>query len=308
MEHSYELVRLLAQGGMADVYLARLADVPVVLKVLNDEYANSAEARLLFAHEARLARVLRHQNLATVYGLAHERYLAMEYVDGANLCELLAIATHTGCAITYECAIAIAAAAARGLDHAHRLGVVHRDVSLSNIMVRRDGVVKVIDFGIARSRDAVHVTNPGTLRGKPSYMSPEQCLGNEVDRRTDVFALGIVLYELATGRPCFVGTTSFARMVAIVHGEYISPSRYDARFPAGLERVIRKALAVDPADRYQSAAQLGEALRDLARAYAWSSDGGCLAKLMADLLGEEPGAGDFDDETYVGPPPFAFAA
>ena len=313
---NYELVRLLAQGGMADVYLARPIglDCDVVLKVLNAACENSAEARSLFADEARIARVLRHPNLATVYGIAHERYLAMEYVEGADLRELLVIATQTGRTISFEAAIAIVAAAASGLDYAHRqcdpdgspLHLVHRDVSLSNIMVRHDGVVKVIDFGIARSGSSVHVTDPGVVRGKASYMSPEQCLGSAIDCRTDVFALGVVLYELTTGRPCFDGATTFSRMLAVVHGEYAAPSTIDARYPAALERVIRKALAIDPAHRYQSAAELVAALRDVARGHAWSCDQRCIAELMTELLG--PQGHDFDDDTHIGPPPFALAA
>jgi serine/threonine protein kinase len=211
---SYELVRLLAQGGMADIYLAKSLAASsrfVAVKVLNARRAADPEARALFADEARLVGMLDHLNLAGVLEVDVEagvHYLVMDYVHGADLREILAFAAATDRAIPYDCALTIVAAAAAGLHHAHTrcdddgypLDLVHRDVSLSNIMVGHDGSVKVIDFGIAQSSQAIHRTNPGIVRGKASYMSPEQCLGDVVDLRTDVFALGVVLYELTTGR------------------------------------------------------------------------------------------------------------
>src|SRR5690606_18431290 len=156
-----------------------------------------------------------------------------------------------GRAVPYAIAISIIAAAAAGLDHAHRRGdaggnplrLVHRDVSLSNIMVGHDGSVKVVDFGIASTTISDVHTIPGVVRGKASYMSPEQCLGDELDHRTDVFALGVVLYELTTGTRCFHGKSDFERMLAVVRGDYIAPCRIVADFPPELEQVIRTALA-----------------------------------------------------------------
>ncbi|HEY6036138.1 MAG TPA: serine/threonine-protein kinase, partial [Kofleriaceae bacterium] len=205
---NYELLRLLAQGGMADIYLARARDGrPCAIKVMNPGRAGDAEACTLFMDEARVLGMLDHANLAGVYEVAKEGhcyYLAMELVHGADLRELLAMAERAETEMPYETAVAIVAAAAAGLDHAHRrcspdgrpLRLVHRDVSLSNIMVTHDGSVKVIDWGIACAAVSEHHTNPGVVRGKASYMAPEQALGEEVDLRTDVFALGVVLYEL----------------------------------------------------------------------------------------------------------------
>ena len=298
---NFELVRLLAQGGMADIYLARQVgsalDRHVAVKVLNQARASDGEARALFLDEARLLAMLHHQHLATVFevgadGAAH--YLAMEYVHGADLRGLLGAASRAGVAIPYEVALSIIAAAAAGLDHAHRrcgpdgrpLHLVHRDVSLSNVMVGYDGSVKVVDFGIATATVSSHQTNPGIVRGKASYMSPEQCLGDPVDLRTDVFALGIVLYELTTGKRCFQGGSDFERMLAVVQGSYVPPSVHVADFPADLEQVIATALSNDPEGRYPSAAAMIDALEQVAAAHGWVLGSTMIQRTMHALFGD----------------------
>ncbi|MEO8553927.1 MAG: serine/threonine-protein kinase [Kofleriaceae bacterium] len=296
----YELLRLVAQGGMADIYLARTADQRLcAVKVMNPIRAGEAEACTLFLDEGRVLGMLDHPNLANVYEVAKEGhcyYLAMEFVHGADLRELLSAAERADVALPYETAAAIVAAAASGLDHAHRrcspdgkpMRLVHRDVSLSNIMVSHQGAVKVIDFGIARAAVSDHHTNPGVVRGKASYMSPEQALGEVVDLRTDVFALGVVLYELTTGRRCFSGPSDFERMLAVVRGEYIAPSAVVPGFPKALERVIQQALAVDKHKRYASAAALLEALEQLAAGEGWRLGTASITALMHELYGEAP--------------------
>ncbi len=305
---NFELLRLLAQGGMADIYLARhlggQLERHVAVKVLNRQRASDPEACALFLDEARLLAMLNHHNLATVYEVDVEsgvHYLAMEFVHGVDLRELLAAAQGAGTAISYDVALGVVAAAAAGLDHAHRrcdgegkpMHLVHRDVSLSNIMIGHDGAVKVVDFGIATATVSTHYTNPGIVRGKASYMSPEQCLGDPVDLRTDVFALGVVLYELTTGRRCFVGNSDFERMVAVVRGEYVRPSELIADYPPELEQVVCTALALDPAQRYASAAQLIEALERVMAGRGWSGGARTIVRFMHELFGEvlEPWAG-----------------
>jgi len=296
---SYELVRLLAQGGMADVYLARQLATGEhrAVKVLNQACAHDAEARAMFHDEARLLGMLRHDHLAAVHEANSDsgvHYLAMEYVDGADLRGLLAAAERQDAAISYEAAVSIIAAAARGLDHAHRrcspdgqpLHLVHRDVSLSNIMVGRDGSVKVVDFGIATATISSHETSPGVVRGKTSYMSPEQCLGDAVDLRTDVFALGIVLYELTTRRRCFVGNSDFERMLAVVHGNYTRPTEAVEGFPVELAAVIERALALDPAERFASAAALFEALEHAAAVHGWTLGAEAITATMQALYAD----------------------
>ncbi|MDB4958075.1 MAG: Serine/threonine protein kinase, partial [Myxococcales bacterium] len=256
---NYELIRLVARGGMADVYLARQRGVGqferhVAVKVLNGAHSNDLEARALFLDEARLLAMLGHHNLASVFEVAIQddvHYLAMEYVHGADLREVLNVAGKTGRAIPYEAATSIIASAAAGLDHAHRrcgpdgkpLHLVHRDVSLSNIMVGHDGNVKVVDFGIATATVSSVHTQPGVVRGKASYMSPEQCLGDDVDLRTDVFALGIVLYELTTGHRCFPGNNDFERMISVVRGDFVPPSVHIPSYPPALEAIVKIALS-----------------------------------------------------------------
>jgi serine/threonine protein kinase len=219
----------------------------------------------------------------------------MEYVHGKDLRELLAACAREAREVPFAVALSIVAAAAAGLDHAHRrcapdgrpLHLVHRDVSLSNIMVGFAGEVKVVDFGIARANVSSHHTQPGIVRGKASYMSPEQCLARPVDLRADVFALGIVLYELTTGRRCFLGDTDFDRMVAAVRGVYIPPTVHTPTFPRELEAVIVKALAVEPGNRYASAAAMIEALEHVARQYSWQLGAAPVAAFVGELFDEE---------------------
>ena len=294
---SFALVRLLAQGGMADIYLAHQdgLDRDVAVKVLNAERACDPEARSLFRDEARVLAMLSHANLASVYDVACEaglHYLVMEYVRGVDLRELM----QTVDVVDYPTAVAIVKAAAAGLDHAHRrcgpdgkpMHLVHRDVSLSNIMITYEGAVKVVDFGIARATVSSHHTNPGVVRGKASYMSPEQALGDPVDLRTDVFALGIVLYELTTGRRCFQGSSDFERMLAVVRAEYVGPQTVVPGYPAALAHVIATALSIDPAHRFASAAALIDALEQVAHTEGWSTGAPAIARLMAEVYGSGP--------------------
>jgi len=309
---NYELIRLLAQGGMADIYLARQIglDRQVAVKVLNTKRAEDPDSRTLFMDEARLVGMLSHENLASVYEVAVEagiHYLAMEYVDGADLRELLARAQVMGMAIPYGTALTIVAHTAAGLDYAHRkdvdgrpLRLVHRDVSLSNIMITMEGAVKLIDFGIAISTASQHHTNPGIVRGKASYMAPEQAIGDPCDARTDVFALGVVLYELCTGMRCFPGNSDFERMLAVVRGEFVPPSVHVPEIPAALEQVICTALSLDPAYRFETAGDMIEALEAVAALEGWRIDKRATARLMFEVY---PPDDRWEDDTELVAPP-----
>ena len=297
----YELLQQIARGGMADVFLARDGHGRhVAVKILDAEHAADAESRALFADEARVLGLCDHPALARIHEVGEHdgaAFLAMDFVHGVDLRALM----QRRDVVDFQTAIAIVAAAAAGLDHAHRrcdpdgrpLHVVHRDVSLSNIMVGYDGGVKVVDFGIARTARSLHATCPGTVRGKASYMSPEQALGDPVDRRTDVFALGVVLYELTCGRRCFGGASDFDRMLAAVRGEYVAPAELDPRFPPPLANAIATCLAIDPAQRFASAAALIDALDAVARAYGWTTDQRAIAEFMREVYGD---VGDTLDE------------
>ncbi|HEY1814458.1 MAG TPA: serine/threonine-protein kinase [Kofleriaceae bacterium] len=254
-------MRPLAAGGMGAVYLARdPGGRELALKVL---HSGEPALREMFDREVRACLSFDHPGLPRVCSYGSERgvaYLAMDYVRGVDLVELV----DTMRCANYALAIAIASSAADALDHAHRGGLVHRDVSPSNVMVTFDGDVKVIDFGIAAP---IGTSHDGAICGKAAYIAPEQCLGDPVDARSDVWALGVVLYELATGRPCFVGNNELACMLAVMRRDFVLPSELDPAFPRELEHVIATALAVDPAQRYASAAELAEALRELPCAY-----------------------------------------
>jgi eukaryotic-like serine/threonine-protein kinase len=323
---TYELLRPLAQGGMADIYLARrvgpgLFERHVAIKVLNQNRATDAEACTMFLDEARLLAMLNHQNIAAVFEVDvvdGKHYLAMEYVHGADLRDVLTAAQRSGRGLPFDVAVAIVCAAAAGLDHAHRrcgpdgkpLRLVHRDVSLSNIMVGHDGSVKVVDFGIASTTIASVQTLPGVVRGKASYMSPEQCLGDPVDHRADIFALGVVLYELTTGARCFHGKSDFDRMLAVVRTDYIAPSALVASYPPELEQVIRTALAADPARRFASAAAMIDALEQVAVAQGWASGPGSIQRMMRDQFGAvaEPWTSYADDAPATEPHALVLAA
>lgn len=320
---TYELLRPLAQGGMAEIYLARRLgpgqfERHVALKVLSETRAADAEACTMFLDEARLVAMLNHQNIASVLEVDvvdGKHYLAMEYVHGADLRAVLAASQRTGIALPIETAVSIVCAAAAGLDHAHRrcgpdgkpLELVHRDVSLSNLMVGHDGSVKVVDFGIASTTIAQVQSTPGIVRGKASYMSPEQCLGEPVDHRADIFALGVVLYELTTGARCFHGKTDFDRMVSVVRSDYIAPSALVASYPPALEHVIRTALAPDPEQRFATAEAMIVELEEVAAAHGWAYGTGAIQRMMRDLFGDvpEPWAPSPDDAPVTEPHPLA---
>lgn len=285
---------------MADIFLARSTTSfgrHVAVKVLDMDKAVDDDARAMFLDEARVCALLNHQNIASVLEVAVDdglHYIAMEYVHGVDCRGLLTACAKVERTVPFETAIAIVAGAASGLDHAHRrctadgepLRIVHRDISLSNIMVGYDGSVKVVDFGIASTAIASVHTMPGVVRGKASYMSPEQCLGNRVDYRTDIFALGIVLYELATGTRCFQGKTDFDRMLAVVRGDYVQPSNLIPEFPLDLERIIQIALAPDPDMRFASCAEMVEALERCAAANRWSTSSAAIARIMHAVFGD----------------------
>src|SRR4051794_34281470 len=274
----YEILTPLAPGGMARLYIGRSTGIGgferhVVLKMILPERANDHIAVQMFLDEARLAASLNHQNVAQVFEVGQDtgvHYLAMEYVHGQDLRALLAKAGSLGTRIPLELALTVVAGAAAGLNHAHErrgadgtpLGIVHRDVSPSNLMIGYDGAVKLLDFGIAKATSRSVETQSGVIKGKFAYMAPEQCRGREVDRRSDVFSLGIILYEVTTQHRCFRADSDFDTMHRIVTGDIVRPTRLVQGYPQALEAIVMKALAVDANQRYQSAGLLLEALEN----------------------------------------------
>ncbi|MEO9159809.1 MAG: protein kinase [Kofleriaceae bacterium] len=301
----------LAAGGMARIYIGRSTGIGsferhVVLKLITPERANDHTAVQMFLDEARLAASLNHQNVAQVFEVGEDlgiHYLAMEYVHGQDLRALLAKAGSQGTRIPLDLALTVVAGAASGLNHAHErrsadgtpLGIVHRDVSPSNIMIGYDGSVKLLDFGIAKATSRSVETQSGIIKGKFAYMAPEQCRGRDVDRRSDVFSLGIILYEITTQHRCFRADSDFDTMHRIVTGDVVRPTRLVQGYPAALEAIVMKALAVDAVQRYQSAALLLESLEAFAIASRYSLSTMGLGRFMRDMFGEitEPWLGNW---------------
>ncbi len=302
----YEIVRELATGGMARIYLARVSgtagfEKSVVLKCILPQLAEDSAFVQMFLDEARLAATLRHTNIADVIDVGVEagtHFFAMEHVNGQNARSVRVRAKDVNLPIPLEVTIAIVAATAAALEYAHTresasgpLQIVHRDVSPSNIIVSYEGAVKLVDFGIARASGRGRAkTRTGMRKGKTPYLSPEQCRGNTVDRRSDLFSLGTVLYELATGTRPFRGNSDFEVMEAIVESSPMPPSKLVASLPAQLDAIVATLLARAPEARFQSAAQLGEALDDLVASCGLRTAAHVVARYMHDLYDDKPTA------------------
>jgi eukaryotic-like serine/threonine-protein kinase len=253
----YEIQRGIARGGMAEVYLARdqLLDRPVAVKVLFPEYARDPSFVERFRREAQSAAGLNHPNIVAIYDWGQERgtyFIVMEYVRGRSLREVV----HVNGAFSARRTAEIGAEIAGALEFAHRNGVVHRDVKPGNVLLTGDGDVKVTDFGIARAGASDALTQTGAVMGTASYFSPEQAQGLDVDGRSDVYSLGVVLYEMATGVPPFTGESPVAVAYKHVRENPAKPSVHAPDLPPDLERIILTAMAKDPDSRYQTADEL----------------------------------------------------
>ncbi|MBZ0231333.1 MAG: protein kinase, partial [Deltaproteobacteria bacterium] len=277
----YEIVQRLALGGMAEIYLARMSGLAgfakhVVLKRILPSHARDAEFVRMFFNEARYAATLDHPNIAHVYDLGEEQglhYFTMEYLHGEDCRTLLRELAQRQRILPLEHALTIVVGAATGCHFAHELtgddgkplGLIHRDVSPSNVVVTYAGAVKLVDFGIAKATNLEDVTAVGVTKGKLAYMAPEQCRGESLDRRVDVYALGVLLYELATQRRAFAGQNDAQVMWAVITGEVPPPSTHLPGFPPALEAIIRRAMDVDRTKRFTTARELAQAVEGFAR-------------------------------------------
>jgi serine/threonine protein kinase len=300
---------------MAELYLAKAVGVagferPCVLKLVLPHLTEDAEFLDMFLSEARLAATLDHSNVVHVTDIGEvdgEFFFVMEYVHGRDVRSLLR-ASNPG-TIPLQAALTIAHGIAEGLHYVHErrdatgrfLGLVHRDVSPSNVMVSYDGAVKIVDFGIAKATELRHATRTGVLKGKVHYMSPEQCEGHGVDRRTDVFALGILLYEMTTGRPLFTGTNDYYVMSRIVRSVFARPREVDPAYPPELERIVLRALARDPKERYLSAQAMQLDIEAYAHTAGIALSARALSETMHDVFGDAPPPNFDEDEEEVAP-------
>jgi two-component system LytT family response regulator len=267
----YRVVSRLGEGGMGAVYLAD--DTPlgrrVALKILHAELAADPERMHRFVQEAKLASALTHPNVAYIHEIGEDlglRFLAMEYVEG----EPLSVSLSRG-QLAFSELLSVAVQVADALDAAHAKGIVHRDIKPSNLMLTPRGHVKVLDFGLAKlettgNRDETQlITGAGVVLGTVAYMSPEQALGRDVDHRTDLFSLGVVLYEMATGRLPFSGATASETLARILGAQPEAIARFNYDVPESLDRMVRKCLEKDRERRYQSARELLVDLKNLER-------------------------------------------
>jgi serine/threonine protein kinase/tetratricopeptide (TPR) repeat protein len=272
---SYTIERLLGRGGMGEVYLAHdhRLDRPVALKFLPAEFAEDADERARLEREARMAAALRHPRICPIYEVGEtpdgRPFIAMEYVEGATLQDRVTIDL-----FSVDEAIDIGIQIAEALEEARARGVVHRDLKSANIVLTPAGDVKVLDFGLAKRLEPYgtsdqttesKLTSHGAVIGTAAYMAPEQALGRPVDHRSDLFAFGIVLYELLTGRLPFAGRTMMELLNAVVNHTPPAIPRFNEQVPDALVRVVGKLLEKNPAQRYQSARDVLNDLRRLRR-------------------------------------------
>jgi serine/threonine-protein kinase len=276
----YSLFAELASGGMATVYLGRMNGEmgfgrTVAIKRLHPHTAREPEFVSMFLDEARLAARVQHPNVVTTLDIVNsdeELFLVMEYVQGASLGALVRTAKEQGFGVPVPIAVSIAIGYLSGLHAAHEandeegrpLGIVHRDVSPQNVLVGTDGVARLLDFGVARAATRLTATREGQLKGKLCYMAPEQLTG-EVTRQTDVYAAGVVLWEVLTGQRLFQGDTDFQILHSVTRGEIPPPSRLNPEVSPELDRIVLQAVVRDPSARWPTAQAMAHALDEATR-------------------------------------------
>jgi serine/threonine-protein kinase len=253
----YEIETLLGQGGMARVFRGtdRVLDRTVAIKVLSPQFADDDQFVARFRREAQAAAGLNHPNIVGVYDTGDQgdvHFIVMEYVEGRTLRDVI----RSDGPLLPERAAEIGGAVARALSSAHEAGLVHRDIKPGNIMLTREGEVKVMDFGIARTSTGDTLTQTAAVLGTASYLSPEQAQGLPVDTRSDIYSLGCVLYEMLTGRAPFIGDSPVAIAYMHVKEDPVPPSRLNPDVPPTLDAVVLKAMAKNPANRYETAEEL----------------------------------------------------
>ena len=299
----YRLARRIAVGGMAEIYLARTESIEgfeklAVVKRILPQFARDKNFLRMFLDEARLAATLEHPNIVAVYDIGEqdgEYFFTMEYVHGQSLREVMRAASLRRQWIPLEHSLAIVIAVCAALHHAHEkvghdgqpIKIVHRDVSPSNVLITYDGGVKLTDFGIAKATTVSERTAAGTLKGKIPYMSPEQCRAEPLDRRSDICALGVLLYELTVGRRPYQAKNDVALLSVVARGEAPPPSAIWRAYPKDLERIVMNAMARDRNYRCPTARALQMDLEEFARLYRIPLSTARLAHYMEYLFDAE---------------------
>ena len=299
----YLLLERLNVGGMAEVFVAKAFGVEgferiLAIKKILPTMAEDEEFITMFIDEARISVQLNHANVVHIHELGkHDDayYIAMEYVPGKDLRSLLERFRRRKEIMPTAMAVYCATKICEGLDYAHRkkdargqeLFIIHRDVSPQNILISFEGEVKIIDFGIAKAANRSQKTQAGILKGKFGYMSPEQVRGLPIDRRSDIFAVGVIIYEMLTGEKLFVGESDFSTLEKVRNAEVPAPRQFNPNIPAGLEKVVMKALAREQEERYQWSSDLQEDLMRFLLAGDAIYSGKHLAAFMKDAFAED---------------------
>ncbi len=304
----YILVEKLATGGMAQLYRAKILGVQgfeklIAIKMILPHLAKEHELVSSFIDEAKLAALLNHQNIVQIYdfGSMEESYfISMEYLFGKDLRAIATKSKERALPVRLENALYIISRVCSGLDYAHKLrdfqgkplDIIHRDISPQNIFVTYEGDVKILDFGIAKAASQSTITQYGMIKGKVAYMSPEQAAGKFIDRRSDIFSTGILFYELVTGSRMFTGESTMQILAKVREAEFDSPESVTPGLPDKISTILKRALAKDPEERYQSG---GEMLRDMEECMVELSlrlTSGGLALYMKELFQDEIAAED----------------
>jgi TonB family protein len=295
----YVLEEHIATGGMAQVYKARMLGLEgfqktVAIKRILPHLTNNDEFVSMFVDEAKLAAQLNHPNIIHIYDLGKidsSHFIAMEYIEGRDLRSLLDQCRKRNVRVPVPLALYIANLLANALDYAHKkrdfdnrdLGLVHRDVSPQNVLISSDGEIKLCDFGIAKAASKASHTRAGALKGKLQYMSPEQAWGKDIDHRSDVFSLGVVLYEMLTAHKVFAGDSELSILEQVRNPVVAAPSSMVPTIPAEVDRIVLKALEPERTERYQSALDLQREFDALLKSHGWEPDTTALVRFIGEL-------------------------
>lgn len=299
----YELIEHIATGGMAEVYKARMKGLEgfqkiVAIKRILPHLTDNDEFVTMFIDEAKLAAQLQHPNIIHIYDLGRiERsyYIAMEYIDGLDLRTILGKLQAKGLRFPLNLALYVGARLADALDYAHRkrdfkgqaMALVHRDVSPQNVLISYEGEIKLCDFGIAKAASKASHTRAGALKGKLQYMSPEQAWGKDIDYRSDIFSLGLVLYEMILGQKAFSGDSELSILEQVRSPKIVPPRQVDPSLPQEVEEILLKALRENREERYQTAAAMAKDLEATIRNQEPAPSAASLSAFLCELVGRE---------------------
>lgn len=299
-QQRYQVIERIDAGGMAEVFKASSTSLQgyqklVAIKRVLPELTQNERFVRMFLDEAKVSLHLNHTNIVQVFDLAiadGTYFIVMEYVDGTNLKKIIQLLGRRKQRLSIELAVHIALQVCQGLAHAHvlrdqrghHLGIVHRDISPPNVLISREGEVKITDFGLAKAKNQAEVTDPGVVKGKFGYLSPEAATGEDVDARTDIFAVGILLWEMIAGRRLFLGETDYDTLKQVQKAEIPALAQFGVHAPAQLEQILARTLTRDPRQRFQTARELGLALAEFLFSYGRVVSAFDLARLVDSVL------------------------